>query len=79
MFGKAVVGILMVTLLSFPIARTASADVDGWEAAGLVLAGAVGYARRYGCPVTMTKSGYLPSHGVCGSAAEEAMGTGKMK
>ena len=44
MFTKTVAGVLLVTLLSFPIARTSYADVNGWEAAGLVLAGAVGYA-----------------------------------
>ena len=44
MFTKIVVGVLLISLLSFPIAQTASADVNGWEAAGLVLAGAVGYA-----------------------------------
>jgi hypothetical protein len=41
---KIIAGLLMVTLLSFPITPRTYADVNGWEAAGLVLAGAVGYA-----------------------------------
>jgi hypothetical protein len=41
---KIIVGLLMVTLLSFPITPRTYADVNGWEAAGLILAGAVGYA-----------------------------------
>ncbi len=44
MFTKIVAGVLLITLLSFPISRPSYADVNGWEAAGLVLAGAIGYA-----------------------------------
>ena len=44
MFTKTVIGVVLITLFSFPIAQTSYADVNGWEAAGLVLAGAIGYA-----------------------------------
>ncbi len=44
MFTKVVVGALIISFLSVPLAERASADTNGWEAAGLVLAGAVGYA-----------------------------------
>ena len=44
MIKKTLVGVLLISLLAIPGAREARADVNGWEAAGLVLAGAVGYA-----------------------------------
>ena len=44
MFTKIVAGVVLITVLSVPLAQSSYADVNGWEAAGLVLAGAVGYA-----------------------------------